>query len=90
MLSAIWVNESIFTSPSIARYATVTHIIIYRITGNVCVTKFFSLKFLRDLIFAQTEHAQYKMHILHVVKFSRFIFAKIKSQQTHPVIRYYV
>ncbi len=36
----------------------------YRITGNVCVAKFLSFKFLRDLIFAQTEHAQYKMHVL--------------------------
>ncbi len=36
----------------------------YRITGNVCVAKFLSFKFLRDLIFAQTEHAQYKMHML--------------------------
>ncbi len=40
------------------------HNTVYRITGNVCVAKFLSFKFLRDLIFAQTEHAQYKMHVL--------------------------
>ena len=38
--------------------------VVYRITGNVCVAKFLSFKFLRDLIFEQTEHAQYKMHVL--------------------------
>ena len=38
--------------------------VIYRITGNVCVAKFLSFKFLHDLIFEQTEHAQYKMHVL--------------------------
>ncbi len=42
----------------------VINLSIYRITGNVCVAKFLSFKFLRDLIFAQTEHAQYKMHVL--------------------------
>ncbi len=65
---------------------------LYRITGNVCVAKFLSFKFLHDLIFAQTEHAHYKMHVLgklHVLKFSRFLtFAKIKSRQTFPVIGY--
>ena len=56
------------------------------------MAKVLSFKFLRDLIFAQTEHAQYKMHVfwkLHVFKISRFLtFAKIKSQQTFPDIRY--
>ncbi len=56
------------------------------------MAKFLSFKFLRDLIFAQTEHARYKIHMLwklHVFKFLRFLtFAKIKSQQTFPVIRY--
>ncbi len=29
----------------------ITHAVKYRITGNVCVAKFLSFKFLRDLIF---------------------------------------
>ena len=37
---------------------------MYCITGNVCVAKVLSFKFLRDKIFAQTEHAQYEMHVL--------------------------
>ncbi len=38
----------------------------YRITGNVCVAKFLSFKFLRDLIFAQTEQNASVMKITRV------------------------
>ncbi len=56
----------LYTHTHYTLYMYYTHTLYthYRITGNVCVAKFLSFKFLRDLIFAQTEHAQYKMHVL--------------------------
>ena len=60
------------------------------------MAKFFSFKFLRDLIFARFNFranracAIQNAHVMKLhVKFSRFFtFAKMKSQQTFPVIRY--
>ena len=37
------------------------NVVLYRITGNICEAKFLSFKYLRDLIFTQTEHVQYKI-----------------------------